>query len=63
MFEVKARMIVRESQTRGALESFFDPFTTGLLKLAALVQKHPFISLAVFCALFLLIFRFAYRGR
>ena len=63
MFEAKARMIVRESETKGAVESFFDPLAAEVLKLSALVRKHPFISLAVLCVLFLLLFRFAYRAR
>ena len=63
MFEVKARMIVPEGKAEGALESFFDPLVAGLLKLAAMVQRHPFISLLILCALCLLVFRFAYRAR
>jgi hypothetical protein len=63
MYEVKAHMIVPEGQAKVALESFFDPFAAALLKLAALVQKHPVIALLALFALCLLVFRFAYRAR
>jgi hypothetical protein len=63
MFEVKAHMIVRESQTKGAVESFFDPVFALLLRLADGVQKHPYVFLLIFCALFCLALLVVYRRR
>jgi hypothetical protein len=63
MFQVRAHMIVRESQAKGAVESFLDPLAAGLLKLADRVQNHPYIALLILGALILLVIRFAYRAR
>ncbi len=63
MFEVKAHMIVREGGAKGAADSFFDPVAAALLGLAAMVRKHPFISLLILAAFALLLARLAYRAR
>lgn len=63
MWEAKARMIVRESQSKGALESFLDPLAAWLLQLAAWVQRRPVLALLVLLALVLVVFRLAYRAK
>ena len=51
VFEVKAHMIVKESETWGVMERLFAPFAKGVEWLASAVQKHPFIAVLILAIL------------
>ncbi len=57
MLEVKARMIVPESETKGWAEELLEPLARLVKGLALSVQKHPFIAILVLLALLFLVWR------
>jgi hypothetical protein len=57
MLEVKARMIVPESEAGGWAEELLEPFGRLVKWLGAAVQKHPLIALLVFLALVFMVWR------
>lgn len=57
MLEVKARMIVPESEAEGWVEELLEPFGRLVKWLALAVQKHPLITLLVFLALVFMVWR------
>lgn len=57
MLEVKARMIVPESETKGWAEELLEPLARTLKWLALAVQKHPVIAILILLALIFLAWR------
>ena len=57
MLEVKARMIVPESETKGWAEELLEPLAWTVKWLVVSVQKHPFIAILILLSLIFLAWR------